>query len=127
MCLVMAIKVIEPLECLNRALQTKSATISGMLKAANHVKDQLLNLRTVDKFRKIMNEVEDKIEYLELSCLKSPRRKTTPKRFTGPADAYNSPVTNLLNELAIIRLKTRKAFHTFLQAAGRASQQACIT
>jgi len=31
-------------------------------------------------------------------------------------------VTNLLNELAIIRLKTRKAFHTHLQAAGRASQ-----
>ena len=36
-------------------------------------------------------------------------------------------VTNPLNELAIIRLKTRKAFHTFLQAAGRASQQACVT
>ena len=31
-------------------------------------------------------------------------------------------VANLLNELAIIRLKTRKAFHALLQAAGRASQ-----
>jgi len=75
----MATKVIEPLECLNRALQTKSATISSMLKAANHVKDQLLNLRIEDEFMKIINEVEDKIKYLELSCLKSPRRKTTPK------------------------------------------------
>ena len=37
------------------------------------------------------------------------------------------PVTNPLNELAIIRLKTSKAFHTFLQAEGRASQQACVT
>jgi len=60
-----------------------------MLKAANHVKDQLLNLRTENEFMKIINEVEDQIEYLKLSCLKSPRRKTTPKRLTGPADAYN--------------------------------------
>jgi len=36
-------------------------------------------------------------------------------------------VTNALNELAIIRLKTRKAFHTLLQAAGRASQKAVRT
>ena len=62
-----------------------------MLKAANHVKDQLLNLRIEDEFMKIINEVEDKIKYLELSCLKSPRRKTTPKWLTGPADAYNPP------------------------------------
>jgi len=31
-------------------------------------------------------------------------------------------LTNPLNKLAIIRFKTRKAFHTLLQAVGRASQ-----
>jgi len=44
-----------------------------------------------------------------------------------PGGEIRNRVTNPLNELAIIRLKTRKAFHTFLQAAGRASQQACVT
>jgi len=91
MCLVTAAKVVEPLECLNRALQSKSATISSMLKAANHVKDQLLNLRTEEEFMKIMNAVEENNEHLELDSLKSPRRKKTPKRLTGPADAYNPP------------------------------------
>jgi len=62
-----------------------------MLKAANHVKDQLLNLRAEEEFMKIMNEVEEKTEHLELDSLISPRRKKTPQRLTGPGDAYNPP------------------------------------
>ena len=62
-----------------------------MLKAANHIKDHLLNLRTEEQFMKIMNAVEEKNNCLELDPLKSPRKKKTPKRLTGPADDYNPP------------------------------------
>lgn len=83
-CLVMATKVVKLLECLNRALQSNSTTISSMLIAENHVKDQLLSLRT-------MTEVKKRINYLQLDSLKTSRAKKTPARLSGPADAYNPP------------------------------------
>ena len=62
--------------------------------------------------------------YSNLSCMEYVDRHCIFGLLRGSSGRN---VTNPLNELAIIRLKTRKAFHTFLQAAGRASQQACVT
>jgi hypothetical protein len=90
MCLVMAKRIVAPLECLNKALQAKSATVAGMLEATEQVKQQLIALRTDEQLHTIMTEVEETISKLELDPLKLPRRKQPPKRFSGSAAAYHS-------------------------------------
>jgi len=74
---------------LNKALQSQSATIASMLEAAKQVKEQLESLHTEEEFEKIMREVEETIEKLELDPLQIPRRRQPPKRLCGPATAYH--------------------------------------
>lgn len=89
MCLTLAQRVIEPLECLNKALQSTTATVAGMLESTTQVKAHLVSLRTERSFEDIMREVEATIEQLKLEPLCVPRRKQPPKRLSGPATAYH--------------------------------------
>ena len=89
MCLVMAKRIITPLECLNKALQAKSATVASMLEATLQVKEQLIALRTEEQLEKIMREIEETIAKLELDPMRLPRNKQPPKRLSGPALAYH--------------------------------------
>ena len=86
----MAQRVIEPLESLNRSLQSAKATVAGMLESAKAVKSQLQRMREDAKFDKILNNVESKIKVLDLAELSVPRARKPPPRFGGPGEAFHS-------------------------------------
>jgi len=89
MCLAMAVDVLSPLECLNKALQSVSMTVAGMLESAKKVKACLLELRTADHFSGILVDTIRQIEDLQLEELHMPRARRPPKRLTGQAEAYS--------------------------------------
>jgi hypothetical protein len=61
MCLTMAQHHFEPLESLNRSLQSAKAAAVGMLESAKAVRSQLQRMREAAEFDKILNSVESKI------------------------------------------------------------------
>lgn len=89
MCLIIAGHVLGPLECLNRALQSSTMTVPGMLESTKAVKTHLISLRNDKEFDDIITDVELKVKELDLEPLTLPRRKNLPKRLSGPAEAYN--------------------------------------
>ena len=90
MCLTMAQRVIEPLESLNRSLQSAKATVAGMLESAKAVKSQLQRMREDAEFDKILHRpnVESKIKVLDLAEL--PRARKPPSRFGGLGEVFQS-------------------------------------
>ena len=89
MCLIMAQNVIEPLESLNRSLQSVKMTVAGMLESAKTVRSQLQSLREDCKYDAIFKEAEQMIESLDLGELSTPRTKNVPTRFRGLALAFH--------------------------------------
>jgi Domain of unknown function (DUF4371)/hAT family C-terminal dimerisation region len=87
--LVMAKDIIEPLETLNRSLQSARMTVAGMLEAIDVLKHQLLAFRTVNHFDEIFEGIEVQIAQLDLEPVRLPRARQPPKRFSGPADAFH--------------------------------------
>jgi len=90
MCLTMAQHVIEPLESLNRSLQSATATVAGMLESAKAVKSQLQRMREDAEFDKILNDVESKIKVLDLEELSVPRTRKPPGRFCGLGEVFQT-------------------------------------
>ena len=60
-----------------------------MLESTKAVKTHLISLRNDKEFDDIVTDVELKVKELDLEPLTLPRRKNLPKRFSGPAEAYN--------------------------------------
>ena len=87
MCLIMAQRIIEPLECLNKALYSLHQQI--LPPCWKQVKEQLGSLRIEDLLEKITREAEETVEKFDLDPLRIPRRKLLPKRLCGPATAYH--------------------------------------
>ena len=90
MCLTMAQRVIEPLESLNRSLQSAKATVAGMLESAKAVKSQLQRMSKDAEFNKILNNVESKIKVLDIAELSVPRARKPPARFGGLGEVFQS-------------------------------------
>ena len=90
MCLSMAQHAIEPLESLNRSLQSTKTTVAGMLESAKAVRSQLQRMREESEFDKILGHVESKIKALDLEELSVPRARKPPARFCGLAEAFQT-------------------------------------
>ena len=70
-----AVKVFGPLEELNRALQTSSYTVSGMLQTVDVIKSQLLAQRTDDLFDELYTAVTAICEQHGLNPISLPRHR----------------------------------------------------
>lgn len=90
MCLTMAQHVVDPLESLNRSLQSAKMTVAGMLESAKTVRSQLQCLREDSKYDKMFKEAEQMIESLDLKDLSIPRTKKPPARVCGLAEAFHT-------------------------------------
>ena len=88
MSLTVARNVIEPLESLNRSVQSERMTVAGMIEATRTVKTHLQNIREEIKFDEVFAAVESTVKELELEALSLPRRRRPPARYTGPAEEY---------------------------------------
>jgi len=90
MCLAMAQHVIEPLESLNRSLQSGKGTVAAMLESAKAVKSQLQRMREVAEFDKILNDVESKINVLHLEELSVPRSRRSSARLCDVGGVFQT-------------------------------------
>jgi len=62
MCFTMAQHVIEPLESLNKSLQSTKMTVAGMLESAKTARSPLQSLQKDGKYGEIFNEAEQMIQ-----------------------------------------------------------------
>lgn len=86
--LIMALEVLKELECLNRSLQSKTVSVSGMLAAVDCVKNTIRVKRCDEKFHQIYTEACDMIQELDIEAIQTPHIRRPPKRFTGNAPAF---------------------------------------
>ena len=115
--LKMALKVFGPLEMLNRSLQARYQTVSGMLEAVSETLSSLRYLRDDIAFEQLITDTEQVIAENKLEELKVPRQRKPPQRYTGDAIAhvattvceYYRPLYFLLLDTAIQQLEER--FH----------------
>jgi len=87
----MALKVFSFLEQLNRCLQAKTVTISGIVDAVRVVKSQPESMSTTQAFDTLFNASLETAKRLNLDDLDVPRKRRPPARYTGPAEAHNPP------------------------------------
>jgi hypothetical protein len=87
--LQIALTVCDPLENLNKLLQSQSATLNGMLQAAQTTLREFKRLRSVSEFERLFQETSKKAEQLNIE-IRLPRYRKPPARFTGRASAYQA-------------------------------------
>ena len=85
-----ALQVFTPLENLNRVLQAESATLSGMVEAAEVTLAELQRLRTVETFQQLFIKCTDSARQLDLEEVAPPRQRKPPARYAGSAAAYHA-------------------------------------
>jgi hypothetical protein len=115
LCLKMALKILGPLEMLNRSLQSRYQTVAGMCSAVEEMVETLLSFRTEDDFDRILSDTNAVCQTLDLETLKVPRQRKPPTRYTGPATAhvaatvkdYYRPQFFTLIDTAVQQLKER--------------------
>ncbi|KAK5874574.1 hypothetical protein PBY51_019510 [Eleginops maclovinus] len=86
--LIMALEVLKELECLNRSLQSKTVSVSGMLAAVDCVKNTIQVKRSDETFHRIYTQACDMIQELDIEAIQTPHIRRPPKRFTGNAPAF---------------------------------------
>lgn len=86
--LLLALEVIEELECLNASLQSRSQTVDGMLAAVNCVKDTISKKRTEDAFQSVYDKATQMCNSLNLSPVEMPCVQNPPKRLSGQGSAH---------------------------------------
>ena len=87
--LSMALNVFLILEQLNRSLQAKSATMSGMIKAVNVVKTELETKRSSSAFEELWKSSSEISNKLDLEAAEVPRKRRPPSKLCGSSEAYN--------------------------------------
>ena len=90
LCLQLAQHVLEPLESLNKSLQSTTMTVAWMLEAAAAVKSQYENMREDDEFDKIWESFEANRKKLALEELGLSRTRKPPVRFCGDGEAFRA-------------------------------------
>lgn len=88
--LQMAVAVLEPLEMLNRRLQSKNETVSGMIECVRLIANDLSLLRSDSKFDEMLIKCNRDAAQYGLKSLTVPRFRRPPARFTGTSDAYSA-------------------------------------
>ena len=86
--LKMALKVFAILEQLNRSLQSRYQTVSGMLAAVEESSSQLHALREASVFTDILATTNATVTELNMEEVTMPRQRKPPSRFTGDATAH---------------------------------------
>lgn len=115
--LKMALKVLSLLEMLNRSLQARYQTVSGMLAAVGETLSGLRDLREDAAFDLLLADTAEFIAELDLEELQVPRQRKPPRRYTGDAIGhvattvgdYYRPLYFLLVDTAVQQLQER--FH----------------
>ena len=86
----MALLVLEPLESLNRSLQSRATTVAGMLQAVQLVIESLQSLRCEKVFDDLLDSVNKRVNDLDLDEVTIPRQRRPPARVTGAASAFQA-------------------------------------
>jgi hypothetical protein len=81
--LQMAVAVLHPIEMLNRRLQSKTETVSGMMECVQLVATELSLLRSDTKFDELLTKCNLDAAQYGLKPLTVPRFRRPPARFTG--------------------------------------------
>ena len=81
----MAQNVFGLLEMLNRSLQARYQTVSGMLTAVDETLSSLRDLHVNAAFDKLLADTEEIVVELDLEALTVPGQRQPPKRYTGDA------------------------------------------
>lgn len=113
--LIMAKDIIEPLEILNRSVQSARMTVAGVLEAVDVLHRQLLVFRTVTHFDEIFEDIEIQIAQLDLEPMRLPRARRPPKRFSDPGEAFHPKTSReylrieyfKMLDVAVLQLKER--------------------
>jgi len=84
----MAVTLFSVLEELNRSLQSRTMTVSGMIEAVGIVKAHLLHLRTDREFSLIFENTKESCVRLNLCPIELPRQRRPAIRYCGVAPAY---------------------------------------
>ena len=71
--ILLVLEVTEELECLNKALQSRTQTVDGMLVAVTCVKESIAEKRTPEKFQSLYSKASQMCEKLNLSPIEMPR------------------------------------------------------
>ena len=77
-----ALPLLRCLERLNRSLQSKTTTVSGMMDAVSMCAKEIEIIRQPEEFHNIFEDAELRIVELQLSEITMPRLHRTPKRLT---------------------------------------------
>lgn len=88
--LLMAYDVLQPLESLNRSLQSVNMSVGGMLEAITTVKSYLVQKRSDEHFAEVLSQAEVKIETLGLEPPRLPRQRKTLVRFGGSSAEFHA-------------------------------------
>jgi hypothetical protein len=88
--LQMAVAVLHPIEMLNRRLQSKTETVSGMMECVQLVATELSLLRSDTKFDELLTKCNLDAAQYGLKPLTVPRFRRPPARFTGTSEAYSA-------------------------------------
>lgn len=86
--LKIAMFVIEPLECLNVAVQGSTQTVSGMSTAVHMVLQDLRSQRNETVFHRLFSEAQAKCEELDLCPITLPRQRQANPRYAGSSAAH---------------------------------------
>jgi len=97
-----------PLHELNRQLQRRKGTVSGMMETVTAVRNDLAARRSDQYFADIFQEALNAIGKLNLEPLQLPRCSRPPKRLAGPASSYQA---------ATVDKHFRKSFFVVLDTA----------
>ena len=89
MCLIIAQYIIEPLESLNRSLQSVEMTVAGMMESTKAVKTQMQAMRSDAQFDLVFLKFEVKRKELDLEELILSRAKKPPAHIFGQAMAFH--------------------------------------
>ncbi|KAK0152297.1 Zinc finger MYM-type protein 1 [Merluccius polli] len=86
--LILAIEVIEVLECLNKSLQKRTETITGMKSAIDCVRSTVQGKRSETSFQVLYDKAVEMVESLGIEPIQVPHQRPPPKRYTGGASQY---------------------------------------
>ncbi|KAK7898153.1 hypothetical protein WMY93_019006 [Mugilogobius chulae] len=78
--LLLALEVVDDLECLNKSLQKRTETIAGMRAAVGCVRSNLAAKRNERKFKEIFDKATKDVKDLGLEDIQIPHQRKAPKR-----------------------------------------------
>lgn len=83
-----ALKVIEYMEALNTAVQSRQSSVSGMIQAMKIVSDEIQKLRTESMFHEIFQETNNMCHTLDLPMPELPRQRCPPARLSASKNVH---------------------------------------